>query len=306
MIRRLLHSDIDKPWWDERIAASSEASWYALSRVLDAAAPGWEALVDDASGAVMPLVHARKWGMRYLYQPFAVQRLGVFAPHPDPSLLGAFLCAVPEQFRLWDIYIGGSAVTGQPKDVRVSERTNMVLPMAADIDAIRTGYSESHRRGLRKWADEGEPQPMGVDAFHTFMSASQQFQQWRVTPRQVETLHRLARLAVDHGDGRIVGIRKGDSWLAAGLFVLWNRRAIFLKGLSSDAGRGTFALHRLMDAMIGEAVGHADRFDMAGGHAAELRRFYAGFGAQPDLYLRAKVNRLPQPMRWYKQRSDGV
>lgn len=306
MIRYLRHSDIDKAWWDTRIAASHSPLWYARSAVLDAASPGWDALVDDASGAVMPLTHDRKWGFGYLYQPFSVQRLGVFAPTPDAALVGAFLHAIPARFKLWDIMLHGSECVGQPDPVVLMERTNMVLELGSDIATLRAAYSDSHKRGLRKWSAEGEVCTIAAGAFLDIVTSSAQFKQWGITSKQVATLQRIVHVAEEQGDGRFIGVKRGDEWLSVGLFVEWAGRIIFLKGLTTEAGRGVFALHRIMDHVIAARAGTHAVLDMAGGHAPELRRFYAGFGAQPSLYLHAGYNRLPQPLRWIKQRSNGV
>lgn len=306
VIRYLRHSEIDKAWWDERIENSQAPLWYALSAVLDAASPGWDALVDDASGAVMPLTHDRKWGMQYLYQPFAVQRLGVFGPTPDAAQVGAFLQAVPARFKLWDIMLHGAECVGQPDAVVLKERTNMILDLGPDAGTLRAAYGESHRRGLRKWSGEGEVCAIDPGAFMDIVSGSAQFKQWGITPKQVATLQRIVQVADALGNGRFLGLKRGSDRLAVGLFVVWGGRVIFLKGLSTEAGRGAFALHRILDSVIAEEAGTSGLLDMAGGHAPELRRFYAGFGAQPSLYLHAGYNRLPQPLRWIKQRSDGV
>ncbi len=306
MIRYLSHGDIDKVWWDTRIAACHAPLWYARSAVLDAASPGWDALVDDASSAVMPLCHDRKWGISYLYQPFAVQRLGVFAARPDAAQVGAFLHAVPARFKLWDIFLNSPHCEGQPDPVVLQERTTMELELGPDASALRAAYGASHKRGLRKWSGVGEVCAISPGNFLKIVSGSAQFKQWGITPKQVGTLQRIARVADSLGNGRFLGLQHGSEWLGVGLFVTWGGRTIFLKGLTTEAGRGAFALHRIMDSVIADEAGTKALLDMAGGHAPELRRFYAGFGARPSLYLHAGYNRLPQPLRWIKQRSNGV
>jgi hypothetical protein len=306
MIRRLRHSEIDKAWWDARIAASATPLWYARSAVLDAAAPGWDALVHDGTGAVMPLTQDSKWGFRYLYQPFAIQRLGVFSPIHDAAEVGAFLHAIPLEYRLWDIYLHNIACHGEPADVIVEERSNMELPLTTDLETLRAAYGDSHKRGLRKWAGEGELHPIPVATFMDILATSTQFKNWGITPKQVGALRMLLHTddVLEHVE--LIGLKRGVDWLAVGAFVTWGGRTIFLKGLSTEAGRGVFALHRVMDGAIARSVGRVATFDMAGGHATELRRFYAGFGASPTLYLHAGLNRLPQPLRWIKQQRDGA
>ena len=105
MIRHLHHGDIDKAWWDAQLLRCSNRLWYAQSWLLDIASPGWEALVDDRTGAIMPLTWRRKYGIQYLFTPYAIQQLGVFVPEMDQDICTRMLDAIPKHFRYWDIWL---------------------------------------------------------------------------------------------------------------------------------------------------------------------------------------------------------
>lgn len=306
MIKHLRHSAIDKSWWNERIAASQSPLWYARSAVLDAASPGWEALVDETSQAVMPLTQDSKWGISYLYQPFAVQRLGVFSGSPNEEETTAFLRAIPSKYKVCDIYLNAVAPTGQIGDVLLEERHSLELDLSPELAVLRAAYSENHRRGLRKWKSDGELKTISPETFLKIVRGSEQFEHWGITPKQEEALARIVAVAASLGDGRFLGLERDGEWLAVAFFVEWAGRIIFMKGLSTKAGRGVSALHRILDDMIASRAGRPMVLDMAGGNAPQLRRFYTGFGAQPRLYLHAGYNRLPQPLRWIKERRDGI
>lgn len=306
MIRHLTHKAIDKEWWDERIASSQSPLWYARSAVLDAASPGWEALVDDTTKAVMPLTGDRKWGIPYLYQPFALQRLGVFSEATSEEQNIAFLRAIPTKYKLCEIYLNAIGPVGKLGDIRLEERNSMELDLSPDLANLRAAYSENHRRGLRKWKAEGELKAISAKTFIKVVSDSEQFKQWGITAKQQGSLARIAAVAESLGDGRFVGLQRDDEWLAVAFFVEWGGRIIFMKGLSTRTGRGVSALHRVLDDAIAAQAGTPRILDMAGGNAPELRRFYSGFGARPVLYLRAEYNRLPQLLRKIKERRDGV
>ncbi len=306
MIMHLEHSAIDKQWWDARLEACHNRLWYARSHVLDAACPGWQALVDNESGAIMPLAVKRKWGFTYAYQPFMVQQLGVFAPDSSGLATEAFLSALPSSIQYADINLNVAQHRPERANARFVERTNMVLDLSPGTDAVRGAYGQSHRRGMRKFGAHGELVSLDGGAFVSMVLGSPQARTWKMNPNSMAAFERMIHLIIERGEGTVVGIRSSIGWGAVGLFVTWGDRMIFLKGLTLGDGRESFAMHRMMDAMIGEASGRCRLFDMAGGESAQLRRFYAGFGARPALYLRAVVNRLPQPLRWYKQRSDGA
>lgn len=304
MIEHLRHQAIDKGWWDTALEGCGNRLWYARSAVLDAACPGWEALVDRTSGAVMPLTVRRKWGFRYLFQPFMVQQLGVFAPRAEQLDTAAFHAAVPKGIDYWDIQLNEAQPSAEVPKVQLSTRTNMVLDLRPGPDALRRAYAESHARGLRKWPS-GPLEQLPAASFIRFVRAAPNAAAWNMDAERWRTFERLVHVAMADG-ARCVALHDAGRPLAAGLFVTWAGRTTFLKGLALAEGRKVFAMHRLMDAMITGSCAIAHTFDMAGGEDAGLRRFYAGFGARPVLYLRARCNRLPQPLRWYKQRSDGA
>ncbi len=306
MIRHLQHSDLDKAWWDQRILVGHDPSWYACSHVLDAASPGWEALVDERTECVMPLTTRRKYGFHYLHQPFGIQRLGVFGPEPSPDLCTAFLASIPARYKLWDIRLNMIDLKDLPTGVRVRLLTNMVIDLQRDIAEVRGRYGESHRRGLRKWRVEDAVQPMEASSFIQFILGSEQVHEWGMDKQDELVFTRLIHVASERGEGRAIGVRYEGEWSAAGFFVEHCGRTIFLKGLATPKGRKVFAMHRLIDAMIERSMDGNDVFDLAGGERAALRRFYGGFGARGELYLQARVNRLPQPFRWVKERSDGA
>lgn len=300
MIEHLTHDQVDKAAWDARCRASSNAHWYGLSSTLDAVAPGWNALVDPGTGGQMPLIWRRKWGVRYLYQPFMLQHVG---PWTGPDHQGAerFLAAVPNSYRFADIRIDA---TDPPSasTFRFERRTNHELLMDRSLERLRAGYSTNHRRSVRKAEKQGiSPLEAGAAEVEGFLAGSAQFKAWGITDPQREAMHRvLERTAMDgSGFGRVV--RSGGAIVAAAWFVRSCGRVIFLKGLADPRGREVHAMHALIDRVISECAGSGLILDLAGGQEADLARFYSGFGAVPRLYLRALMNRLPPLVRRLKQ-----
>src|SRR6185369_15841364 len=105
MIQYLRHADIDKARWDARLRADPEAQWYGLSTTLDAAAPGWDAMVDEHAGLQLALPWRRKFGIVYAYQPFLIQQLGPYGAQRSPADVIRFLGELPGRFRYADIYL---------------------------------------------------------------------------------------------------------------------------------------------------------------------------------------------------------
>lgn len=297
MIRHLRHSEIDKAAWDRRIAACATPWWYGRSWVLDAASPGWEALVDEASGAQLALTWRRRFGIKYLYQPFLLQRVGVFGGAPS-ALLGA----LPDEVRYADIYLNDGDRQGVPADVRLTEQRNHELSLDATLEEIRNGYAQNLRRNLRKAAPYDLVIDAGADVGEVlaFLRGSEQFKRWGIDPVRIACMERLLAGAMVQGEGRPYAVRVSGRTVAAAFFVEWGGRLLFLKGLANAEGRAVQAMHRLLDRVIATHAGSALVLDLAGSNDEDLARFYAGFGARRTVYLRAQVNRLPPLVRLLK------
>ena len=76
-IKFIPRKDIDEESWDQLIAESPAETIYPYAWYLDAVSEKWSALVVEDYRFVMPVVWKKKAGMKYIYQPFYTQQLGV-------------------------------------------------------------------------------------------------------------------------------------------------------------------------------------------------------------------------------------
>ncbi|MCD4769555.1 MAG: hypothetical protein K8R35_05250, partial [Bacteroidales bacterium] len=79
MIRYLKNSEIDRKRWDDCIEADSVSLPYGTSWYLDIMAPGWDALIDGDYNFIFPLPNRKKYGLRYIFTPVFLQKLGLFS-----------------------------------------------------------------------------------------------------------------------------------------------------------------------------------------------------------------------------------
>ncbi len=79
MIRYIKYEDIDKDQWDDCISHSFNGNIYAYSWYLDVVAEQWDALIENDYERVFPLTWKKQFGVKFLYQPFFTQQLGVFS-----------------------------------------------------------------------------------------------------------------------------------------------------------------------------------------------------------------------------------
>ncbi|MFZ1692752.1 MAG: GNAT family N-acetyltransferase [Flavobacteriales bacterium] len=300
MIKHLRHGTIDKAAWDARLLRSGNRNWYAQSWVLDAACPGWEALVDEAADAMMPLTLRRKWGINYLYQPLGLQQLGVFAPKPDHALHMDFFAALPEEIRYIDILLNeGMRFAGDEVGGLISCQ-NQVLRPNDSIDELRARYAKGHRRNLKD-ASPLEEAALSPLEFEDLFRRTTGKRYGPSAVKGLEAFMRVVKEGIARGQCEIRALAIGGEPLAAICFAAWQGRSILLKSANTEAGQEAKAMFLLVDAWIARHADSGTLLDFAGSNTASVARFNAGFGAEATTYFRLRQNRLPTPLRWLKR-----
>lgn len=302
MIRHLKHSEIDKAEWDRLLLRCADRMWYAQSWVLDLCCPAWEALVGD-DGSMMPLIWRRKFGVDYLYQPYAVQQQGVFSPSRDQRTDAAFLEAVPKRFKYWDIHLNGSMHVHADRDDRISTSTNQDLDLSPDASTLRAAYSQGHRRNLRKGGDDPPVIVRDITSaeFVGLFERTTGKRFGNVPEGGMLLLERMISGALERGQCSLLGVRGNGALIAAVCFMKWERRSILLKSANDKEGSERQAMFHLVDRYISEHAGSGLLLDFAGSNTASVQRFNAGFGARSTIYLHLVRNRLPTLLRWFKR-----
>jgi hypothetical protein len=293
MIEYLPHRSIDKEEWDYLVEHADRPNFYDRSTILDVASPGWDGLIDRASGSVMPLCHRKKFLIRYLFQPLGLQYCGSYNNDIKHDQLERFLGAIPHEFRYWDIC---TPTGGVPSHVEIEERMNMQLTMDREYEELLKGYSQGHRRNLRG-GEELEFRPMQIEEFiDAFRKTTARLH--GIGPKDIRTMQEILRVASQEGRLTILSLR-GSQCAAA--FIEWKRTLIFFKSANDDIGREQNGLFRVVDQVIKANTRKVDVIDFAGSDHLNTQRFYKGFGAVGNVYLRVRYNAIPFPFNLLKQ-----
>lgn len=300
MIRHLIHREIDKDRWDAHLLNSGNRLWYAQSWVLDLASPGWGALIDEESAAMMPLTWRRKWGVDYLFQPLGLQQLGVFAPDPSHAETTRLLNAVPERFNYWDICIQETAGINVATDIHVEQRPNQTLLLDKPVDELRKAYAKNHLRNLKTEAPL-EQASMDAHSFADLFRRTTGARYGKDALKGFDEFERIIEEGVRRGQCEVIALKLKDEVIAAACFATWQGRTIMLKSANTEAGMESMAMFHLLDSWIARHAGTGLLLDFAGSGTPSVARFNAGFGASSGVYLRLVRNRLPMPIRWLKR-----
>lgn len=295
MIRYLDRKEIDAKKWDEVIAHSQAETLYPYSWYLDAAADNWSALVMDDYQFVMPLVWRRKYGIRYLYQPVFCQQLGVFSREfADPLVVEEFIEGMINRFRFGVVNFNAKNMIGDEKRREVYDKANYVLSLNESYEKLSGSYSVNARRNLKRSMENERAVEtnIGLDEMMAFKKENDLVKK---TDAQYKHMQKQFSSLVTRGTGKVFGMRDGDGLLAAAFMAFSKTRAIYLLSVSSPKGKEQRAMFRIVDEVIKSHSGSGLSLDFEGSNIPTIARFFAGFGAKPEVYQGVTFNRLPAP-----------
>ena len=293
MIVHLRHSDIDRRKWDECVAHSRCGLVYVRSWYLDVVCPGWEALVDGDYVSVMPLTWRKRFGIRYLCQPFFVQKTGVFSRNElTKSQMEAFVGAAKDVFSFAEINI----VDERDFLADLPRHRNYELSLEADYSGIVANYHENTRRNLSRAGKNGlvVSDVSDIDKVIALFDTDRRPSLPSFDVRSYDVLRALSGKALDRGEAFIKGVSfdGSDDLLAAAFFVNDGRRVTFLFSGNSAEGKRVQAMTLLIDTVIREYSGSKMILDFEGSDDDGLARFYAGFGSAQSWYKSLRFNNM--------------
>ena len=299
MIRYLKHTGVDTKRWDDCISRSLNRRVYAYSWYLDLVCPGWDALVEDDYASVFPLTHNRKMGVRYLFQPYFAQQLGLFsAERISGDKPGNFLCAIPRSFRFAEIQLNDQNQVA-PGEGILKTRVNHELKIACTYDELSRKFSQNTRRNIRKAKELNVTTSRNVTPDELVGLFRENFgdREGKLQLEHYDTMKNLIVYGMEHEMGYLEGAFDQDGVLSSAVFFLFDGdHAYFLFAASGKQARENGAMFLLIDRFLNENTGRYRLLDFEGGNDANLGRFYKSFGADEVPYPAVYINRLPGPI----------
>lgn len=302
-IKFVTSKDIDRAKWDQCVASSSFGIVYAYSWYLDRICRNWDALIWGDYDYIMPLVSNAKYRIRYIYQPFFTQQLGVFSNLPTESaIVDQFLDAIPKQFRLTDMNLNLGNLPSD--DFKIQQNTTYHLSLISEIEHIRSNYNSNTKRNIHKAIQyKISISPVSdIDLFLKFTQDNLKEKSPEIKSKHYLALRKVVNYAIEHQLGEIYGAWDSDNNLVASVFfVNSNQKSIYLAASSNQAGIEQSAMFLLVDSFIEKNVNKKQILDFEGSNIQGVARFYAGFGATPETYYSVHQNRLPRLLRIFKK-----
>ncbi len=293
MLKLVPRKEIDVQKWDDLIASSLSETIYPYCWYLDTVSENWSAMVVDDYKFVMPVVWKKKVGMKYIYQPFYTQQLGVFSrEYVDPELIQKMLRILYKKFRFGGINFNAKNLVGEDLPFTVDDKSNYVMTLDQDYDTHYKGFTSNAKRNIKRSLELSEQvernlpveELVRLKRENDVLQRSEEDYRWMV--KVFETIQQ-------HDAGKIYAIRTGNEIIAAAFFAFSKTRAIYLLSASSQTGKEQRGMFRIIDTFINDYAGSGKILDFEGSNIPSVARFFGGFGAQADIYQSVSFNRLP-------------
>ena len=295
-IKYYRHHQIDQEKWDKTIDASYNGMVYAYTFFLNSmAGKRWDALILGDYEAVFPLVYGRKFGMRYLYQPFFCQQLGLFSKtRITQDQMEQFIKAIPRKFVYWDFHLNYENDFFNPL-INFVNRTSFTIDLHQDYVSIYDKFNSDAKKNLAKSAIIGynivsqDPVNIAADCFF------EAYGHWYPNvPSLKKKITQCAHTAIQLNKGftRSIYGKDGQLW-CSGFFFMAKNRIHYAMAAPTEEGKKYGATHILIDEVLKEFSNRLMVFDFEGSDLKSVAYFYAKFGSVKQHYLEIKRNRLP-------------
>lgn len=301
------YNDIDPEKWNACIARVSKSVFYGLYEYLSAICD-WEAIIEEEDGIylfVVPLPFKSKLLLKYIYQPFFCQQLGVF---------GVGELSVEQECEVFKIIkknfvmcsFNWSFAPRESSFLQVDQQPNYVLNLDKSWEEIEKGFNSNRKRTLKKskkiettisLESDGESINKTIDNFKNTLGE-------RFT--EIKTAHYKS---LKEGFSAIKEVSKVQVFnlsverkiVASVLIVEFNNRLTYMLGYVDDECRKSGINSLLFEEIIKRNVLSNKILDFEGGKSSGIAQFYSSFGAAESFYygliIQTKMNEMLKIVR---------
>lgn len=300
-IRYFAHNKIHKNKWDECIQNSVNGIVYATSWYLDLVCENWDALIEGDYESVMPLTHAKKLGVRYLFKPQLSQQLGIFSIKSiNNNTINRFLRAIPGRFRFININLNiSNHFDNNEWEIKVNN--NFLVDLSQPYKTLYSKFNKNTRRNIKRAKLCSLSIREGVIP-EDLLRLKKSNPIGKLTDSYYNMLEKVITTCINNKSGRITGVYSSENTLLAAVFFLsYRNSAIYLISASSNEGKEKRAMFMLINHFIEKNAGTNLFLDFEGSNIPSLAMFFGGFGGEAFKYLTIKQNRLPWFTKWLKK-----
>lgn len=289
----LHRKELDEGKWDEAVALSRAETLYPYSWYLDAVAVKWSALVMDNYRFVVPVVWKQKYGLKYIYQPFYTQQLGVFGQEEvDPEFMREVISVLYKKFRFANFNLNVKNLLGEHKKWSLYDKSNYVLDLSTGYEELSASFNTNAKRNIKRAYGLAGDVEKGVSC-EEVLAFKRENDTIKRSEEEYGWLLNLLQAITHKEKGQAYGIRADGQLIATAFFAFSRTRGIYLLSASNGEGKEQRSMFKIVDAFIRDHAGTALLLDFEGSNIPSVARFFAGFGARPEIYQGVSFDRLP-------------
>lgn len=302
----LPRQEINSELWDTCIEESENESPLAYSHVLDYLAPGWHGLIIGNYEAVMPLPTVKQMGFTNIQMPQEVITLGIFSQNPQLTDLFPAICNHELFSPFGFINYNGSPTTRKTSIIPgCTQKRTFELNLEKDYQTLYQQYSRTHKRNIKAFYDSGlniekSSSPKIFTSLIKEVGASRP--ELYMLPDYQKKFEAMTNHALESQTGEAYAVRKNNR-LIGGAFFLIGKKRIIPYHLANQDGRVYKTSFALIDQFIKQHSEQKKILDFAGSVFPNVATFNRRFGAKEVPYYAVTINRLPQPIKWAKDKN---
>ncbi len=299
-IKYVKREDIDISKWDQCIQRSYNNLIYPYSFYLDNIAKHWDALIFADYEAIMPLTWNMKWGIKYLYQPPLTPQLGIFSGAPvSEKLIESFIEHIPVDYKFGEIFLNYY----NPHPL-FKKHDNYILDLSPSYSHTRSRYNKDLEKNLKRSLRSHLNYIKTYD-LKKALSFHQQHYKERTPHVKNSDYARFENVCVQLQKQNELLIRLAsdteDNLLAIAVLFLNKNRIYLIESTTFEKGRRAQANHFLLDEIIREFSGKEMLLDLVGSDIPGIAHFYRNFGSVNQPYFFYRFNKLPWPLKLFKE-----
>ena len=276
MIKYVHRKDLEVDKYNFCIENSIQSRVYAFSWYLDVVTNSWDVLVLNDYEAVMPIPCKKKYGIKYVTQPYFCQQLGVFSlDNLSKKQQEAFLIKIPKKY----LKVTLSLNTGNYILSKTSKRLNYFLNIPEDYKQLYKNFSKGRKHAIKVGEKQGLE--LNITSVNYLLEIHNKYYQFQI-PEDI--LLKLTSIAKIKNCIKIIGVFKDDILLGGAIFIVSKSRIIYLFSVFTDKGRKVQASSFLISSILKDNKNVGKVLDFEGGNIQNIGKFYRSFGAQEEHY----------------------
>ena len=280
MIQYVKRQHLDVSKYDFCIENSSQSRIYAFSWYLDIVADHWDALVLDDYEAVMPVPWKKKYGIKYVVQPYFCQQLGIFSKqNSDDMEVLQFIKKIPKKF----VKVNLQLKNYFSQNTSFSINKNYILSLNDCHENLFNSFNKGRKHAIK--SAEKRQLTLKKVSINKLIDIQKVNYSYKLSANQIKKLKDLSTISIKKKNAFIHGVFNKDVFLGGGFFLKTNSRIIYLFSAFNSQGKSNQAASFLINSVIKEYQNTDLILDFEGGNISSIGSFFNSFGAQTENYV---------------------